>query len=174
MKIILTRIRALLSLLLLGISCTVPNEPSGPDWTVQMNDLPLLRADTLFLSHEVKGGEIVSGEDSVTTLLQTGEASFSLDELFLIDSLTSVLSIVNPGVTATADGQLNLITPELIINSGSFAAGSLSVTYHNLASVVATITLEIRDLTNGNTYFAQVANAVLPNQEVTFSTNLTG
>ena len=158
----------------LALSCTVPNEPAAPDWTVRMNDLPLLRADTLFVAREIKSDNIVSGADSVTTLLQTGNASFSLDNILTIDSLFSTVAIINPGANGAANGQLNLITPEVIVNGGDIGSGTLAVTYSNKASVGATITVEIRGLTNSNAYFAQVATNVLPNQEITISTNLSG
>jgi len=70
-----------IALVLLVAACSEFREPQMPTWDISLEDIPLLKADTLTISELLSDSTIVAeGPDSLVHVKLTGETSFDVGE----------------------------------------------------------------------------------------------
>lgn len=169
------RIVLYLLLLLPIFGCTVPNEPKGTSWDIALERIPLLRGDTILLSQEIESVNILTGEDSVLVLSDSGQITLSIDDRLSFGTDSLLYSITNPASTPTAQASFGFINNELTIHSGTFLQCSLYIDFENSTSVGATVTLEIKSLVDENDNHLELAAInILPGQKRSIARDISG
>jgi hypothetical protein len=114
---------ALGSLLAIG-GCSVPDKLEAPTWDVVMEDIPVFRADTVYVGRDIEDENIKAGENDILTATFTERLDFSVDDAMVLAPISTSL-----------DGQIGslpttvplVITDEIAVSTSTIQVDNTEV-----------------------------------------------
>ena len=129
---------AILNVTFLGLTvcaCTVPRDLVAPSWQVEVNEIPLFKADTVFVGQEFLAANINSNQHDILQATFSRQVSVTIGNHLKLDPASSQLfgqvGTLNGNEPLAITGELPFNTAGVLIQDAQIFSGRTFLTFTN-------------------------------------------
>ena len=129
---------ALLNVMLLGLiagGCTVPRDLVAPSWQVEVSEVPLFKADTVFVGQEFLAANINSNQDNILQATFSRQVSVTIGSVLKLDPAGSQLfgqvGALSENEPLAITGELPFNTAGVLVQDAQIFSGKAFLSFTN-------------------------------------------
>ena len=128
----------ILNVIFMGLTvcgCTVPRELVAPSWQIEVTEVPLFKADTVFVGQEFLAANINPNQDDILQATFSRQVSVTIDNVLKLDPASSQLfgqvGALNENEPIAITGELPFNTEGVLVQDAQVYSGNAYLAFTN-------------------------------------------